>query len=132
MLDGLGTFLAGLGGLIVGLVAVASLITAHRARKEAAEAKRTSPTAVLEGLRVQVQAVVDAHTDAVRRHQLERDGLEKALRRERERADGAELVGVELHAQLAQVRIDLASARSEVAELRARFEASLVHQGGTP
>lgn len=125
MFDSLGAVLAGLGGLLVGLAAVISLIVAQRARAEAAEARRVSPAAVFEGLRVQVQAVVDAHVDAVRRHQIERDYLQDSLDKERARADGAEVVGLQRQARLAEASIDIAALRAEVQELRTRFEASI-------
>jgi hypothetical protein len=121
----LAQLLAGVGGLLVGVVAVGSLILAVRARREAAEARRESPAAMLEGLRIQVQAVIDAHQEAVRRHQMERDGIEDSLQRERARADGAELVAMRLQGQVAVMKIDLANARADLSELRARFDASI-------
>lgn len=118
----LGTLLAGVGGLFVGVAAIVSLVNSVRARREAKEAKASSPAAVYEGLRNQVQSVVEIHQETIRRHHDERDGMEKALSRERARADGAELVGLQLQAQLATFRIDMAAARSEVAELRGRVD----------
>ena len=121
----LGTLLAGIGGLILAAIAVVSLVQSSRARKEAAEAKATSPAALFEGLRGQVKAVVDAYGEAVQRFQDERDGMESSLRRERARADGAEVVGLQLRARLAEASIDVATLRSEVADLRARFDAAM-------
>jgi hypothetical protein len=124
-MSGLGGLLAGIGGLLVGVVAVGSLLFSLRARREAAEARRASPAAVLEGLRIQVQAVIDAHEEAVRRHQTERDGIEDSLQRERARADGAEMVAMRLQGQVAVMKIDLANARADLSELRARFDATI-------
>ena len=119
--------LAGIGGLLVGVVAVGSLFFSLRARREAAEARRASPTAMLEGLKTQVQAVIDAHEDAVQRHQKVRDGIERSLQHERSRADGAELIAMRLQGQVAAMKIDLAGARVDLTELRARFDASIAH-----
>jgi hypothetical protein len=117
--------LTGIGGLLVGIAAVTALIKSGRAERTAAEAKATSPQAIFEGLRTQVQQVVEVHEDAVRRWQAEREGMEVALRNERARADGAELVALQLQGQLAEIRIDFAASRAEVAELRQRFDAAI-------
>lgn len=116
---------AGIGGLLVGIAAVAALIKSARAERKADEAKAVSPPAIFEGLRTQVKQVVDVHEEAVARWQDERSGLEGALRRERARADGAELVALQMQGQVAEMRIDLAAARAEVAELRQRFDAAI-------
>lgn len=120
-----GGFLAGVGGLLVGVAAVVSLVIAWRARREAAEAKAISQPAVLEGLRQQVAAIVESYEEGLRRHTLEREGLERALRNERERADGAELVALQAQAQSATYRIDLAEVKGQLADLTSRFEASI-------
>lgn len=116
------SLLAGLGGLLVGVAAVLALVKSGRAERTAEEAKAVSPAAIFEGLRTQVQQVVDVHEDAIVRWQGERNGMEAALASERNRADGAELIALRLQGQLAEMRIDLAAARAEVAELRTRFD----------
>lgn len=127
-----GALLAGIGTLIAGVAAVASLVVSGFARREAREAKETSSQAMYEGLHTEVRELMGAHTEAAGRWQREREGMEEALRSERARADGAELVAFKLQASLAELRIDFASSRAEVAELRQRFEAVIAgqHAGG--
>ena len=122
----LGQALAGLGGLFVGIAAVWALFAARTAKHDAHEARKTSPPAVIEGLRKQVQALVDTHEETLQRHANEVDGLEQALKRERARADGCELIALRLQATIAEMQLDLAAARSEVNSLRTRFEASVL------
>lgn len=117
------------GGVMVGIggVLAASLSwwQAVKARRSAAEALAVSPAGALEALRGEVQAVLDAHQSSLARHQEERAGMEQALSVERMRADTAESNNLMLLGQLAGLRMDLAQARSEIAELKIRFEASL-------
>lgn len=122
---GLGLLLEGIGGLLLGVMAVVSYVASQRARRDAREAREASAPGVMENLRVQVKTVVDAYEEAVRRHQYERATIEQSLQRERERADGAELVAMRMQGQVAEMRIDLASAKQDLADLRARFDASI-------
>lgn len=117
-----GGVLVGLGGL---LAASLSWWQAVKARRSAAEALSVSPAGALEALRGEVAAVLDAHKLILSRHQEQRNGMELALAQERNRADAAESNSLMLLGQLAGLRLDPVSARSEIAELKQRFEASL-------
>lgn len=118
-----------IGSLLVGVAALAgAALSFWKARKSDAkseQALKTSPSALLEGLRTQVDNVLTTHRAAATRWQLEREELVEAYNRERVRAETGDQVIIELQAQQATMVIDLAAARAELADLRVRFEASL-------
>ena len=121
--------LEGGGSLLVGVAALVSaawaIIQSRRAGAKAQEAIDVSPAAVLEGLRTEVQAIVDAYHEASERWTSDRSGMESSLGKERLRADAAEAVVFVLRSQMATLKLDLAAARAEVADLRTRFEQAI-------
>lgn len=122
-----------LGAVLVGLAAVISAVVgafiswdarqrSKRAETTADEAMAASPTAILGGLRSEVQSVVDSYHEASERWNRDRENLEDDRDRERDRADASEAVVLTLRGEVALMRIDLAAARAELNELRSRFE----------
>lgn len=123
---------AALGALFVGIAAILGAFSAIRANRKSSEAVDTanaalaaSPSAVLEGLRSEVAEVIKTYTAATERWATERHGMAETTTRERQRADQAEAVVLALRGELATMRIDLAAARADVADLRLRFETAM-------
>lgn len=122
----LGAVLAGIASIIVALAgALDARRRSTRAEATAQHALAASPAAVLTGLRSEVQAVVDAYHEGLERWQDERHDFEDDVNRERDRADAGEAVVLMLRGEIAVMRIDLAAARAEVADLRGRFESAM-------
>ena len=122
----LGAVFAGIAAIIAALAgAFDARRRAGNAETKASEALAASPAAMLTGLRSEVQAVVDAYHDGLERWGDERDHLEAEVERERSRADAGEAVVLMLRGEIAVMRIDLASARAELADLRGRFESAI-------
>ena len=125
-----------LGGVLVGIAAIiGAVVAALDARRRSMKAETTadkameaSPSALIGGLRSEVQAVVDSYHEASERWARDREALEDDLDRERDRADASEAVVLTLRGELALLRIDLASARAELADLRSRFDKSIASQ----
>ncbi len=122
-MNGWAAVAGGVGTLLSGLAAFVALFPSGRAEKKATEALEASPQALYQGLNAQVRQVGEFHEEALRRWQKEREGLERALHRERDRADGAELVALQYLAEVASMRIELAQTKGEMAELRAKVDA---------
>lgn len=126
MIIELGAVLAGIAVLLTAVIAALDARrTSSRALVASNAAMTASPMALFEGLRTEVRAVVDAYGDAVARWSAERDNMQNSLNGERRRADAAEAVVLMLRGEQAEMKIDLAAARAEVADLRARFETAI-------
>lgn len=120
-----GTVLTGLAAIIVAVTGFMSLRRSRRAETKADKALEASPMALFTGLKTEVQAVIDTYHESAERWAAERSGIGAALDRERARADAAEAVVLILRGEIATMKIDLVSARAEVADLRARFESAI-------
>lgn len=127
----LGTVIAGVGTLLFGLTGFLAYRRSKRAEEKADAALAASPAAVYEGLKSEVQSVIDTHQEAVEHWAIERHGMEEVLVRERARADAAGATVFRLRGELALVRIDMAAARTEVADLRTRFDSAISNVKGT-
>lgn len=120
--EGVGPFLVGVAAMVT---ATWAIIQSRRAGAKAQEAYDVSPAAVLEGLRTEVQTIVDAYHEASDRWTDDRRDMETSLGKERSRADAAEAVVFVLRSSMATLKLDLAAARAEVADLRTRFEQAI-------
>lgn len=122
-----------LGGLLVGIAALLTAISggltlsARRSSKAAKEALQVSPIGMLEELRREVDLVLVAHQEIVERNTQERQGMERALTRHRTRAEAAETRNLRLQAEMAGLKMDLASARAEISDLRTRVDDFISH-----
>lgn len=123
----------GLGALLVGVAALLTAASgwlaasARRSSKAAAEALKVSPVGMLEELRREVDLVLEAHQAIVERHTQERQGMERALTRQRGRAEQAETTNLRLLAEMAGLKMDLAAARAEISDLRTRVDDFISH-----
>lgn len=122
-----------IGGLLVGVAAVLTAVSgalaasARRSSKAAREALQVSPVGMLEELRREVDLVLVAHQTIVERHTAERQGMERALTRQRGRAEQAETTNLRLQAEMAGLKMDLAAARAEISDLRTRVDDFISH-----
>lgn len=109
-----------IGTIVGGLLAAAAAARAEFSRRAAQKA--ASPMAMFGELREASQILQEHIDEQIKRWNEDRKNLEKAINTWRGRAESAEAQNLRMHAEMTGVRIDLAATRSDLSELKTRFD----------